>query len=180
MGRLSAVPTLVVIVGPIASGKSTVASGLGERFRARGRPVAVLDLDELVESIGGFVGLSGQRFRQAQMVFGRLVGASLDQGFDAIAHGPFLDRDEDHALLHAIPGGVTPRRVLLHTTFVVALQRVRADPDRGLSSYPDVLKATYERFDKLRSHMPRSEWAFDTTTTDAATIIDELAGSILG
>jgi hypothetical protein len=140
----------------------------------------VLDLDELVESIGGFVGLSGQRFRQAQLVFGRLVGAWLDQGFDAIAHGPFLDRDEDHALLQAIPGGVTPRRVLLHTTFVVALQRVRADPDRGLSSYPDVLKATYERFDKLRSHMPRSEWAFDTTTTDAATIIDELAGSILG
>lgn len=180
MGRLSAVPTLVVIVGPIASGKSTVAGGLGERFRACGRRVAVLDLDELVETIGGFVGLSGERFRQAQVVFGQLVGAWLDQGFDVIAHGPFFDRDEDQALLHAIPGGVRPRRVLLRTTFVVALERVRADPERVLSSYPDVLKATYDRVDELLSQMPPSEWAFDTTATDAATIIDELAGSILG
>jgi hypothetical protein len=28
--------------------------------------------------------------------------------------------------------------------------------------------------------MPPSEWAFDPTATDAATIIDELAASILG
>lgn len=172
-------PALVVIVGPIASGKSTVAGGLGERFRACGRPVAVLDLDELVETIGGFVGLSAERFRLAQVVFGRLVGAWLDQGFDVIAHGPFFDRDEDEALLHAIPAGVTPRRVLLHATLAVALERVRADPERLLSSYPDVLKATYERVDELLSQMPPSEWAFDTTTTDAATIVDDLAVSIL-
>lgn len=180
MGRLSAVSTLVVIVGPIASGKSTVAGGLGERFRACGRRVAVLDLDDLVETIGGFVGLPGERFRQAQVVFGQLVGAWLDQGFDVIAHGPFFDRDEDQALLHAIPGGVTPRRVLLRTTFAVALERVRADPERLLSRYPDVLKATYDRVDELLPQMPPAEWAFDTTTTDAATIIDELARSILG
>jgi adenylylsulfate kinase-like enzyme len=78
VGRLSAVPILVVIVGPIASGKTAVAGGLGERFRSCGRRVAVLDLDELVETIGGFVGLSGERFRQAQVVFGQLVGAWLD------------------------------------------------------------------------------------------------------
>jgi adenylylsulfate kinase-like enzyme len=64
VGRLNAVPTLVVIVGPIASGKSTVADALGERFRASGRQVAVLDLDELVETIGGFVGVSGALFRR--------------------------------------------------------------------------------------------------------------------
>jgi hypothetical protein len=97
-----------------------------------------------------------------------------------IAHGPFFDRDEDRALLHAIPGGVTPRRVLLRTTFVVALDRARADPERMLSSYPDILKATYDRIEELLPQMPPSEWAFDTTATDAATIIDEFAGSILG
>jgi hypothetical protein len=177
---LGAVPVLVVIVGSIASGKSTVAGGLGERFRACGRRVAVLDLDDLVEMIVGFVGLSGERFRQAQVVFGQLVGAWLDQGFDVIAHGPFFDRDEDQALLHEIPGGVTPRRVLLRTTFVVALERVRSDPERVLSRYPEVLKATYDRVDELLPQMPPSEWAFDTTATDAATIIDELAASILG
>ncbi len=73
-------PTLVVIVGPTASGKSTTARALGDRFRAAGRPVAVLDLDELVETIGGFVGLTDERFRQAQKVFGQLVGPWLDRG----------------------------------------------------------------------------------------------------
>jgi shikimate kinase len=173
------VATLVVIVGPIASGKSTVAVGLGERLRASGRRTAVLDLDEVVETIGGFVGLSGERFRQAQMVFGTLVGAWLDQGFDVIAHGPFFHRDEDIALLHALPDGVMPRRVLLHTTFPVALERVQADPERLLSSYPDFLEATYRRADELLPMMPPSDWTFDTTATDAQAIVDELAEALL-
>lgn len=102
MDRLNAVPTLIVVVGPIASGKSTIAEGLGERFRASGRLAAVLDLDEFVETIGGFAGLPGERCRQAQMVFGHWL------------------------------------------------------PTR-----------------------PPSEWIFDTTTTDAQAIADELAEALL-
>jgi hypothetical protein len=78
------VPELVVIVGPIASGKSTVAGALGRRFMAAGRAVAVLDLDDVVDTIGGFGDLTPQRFRQAQVVY----GAWLRQSFDVIAHGP--------------------------------------------------------------------------------------------
>jgi hypothetical protein len=33
---------------------------------------------------------------------------------------------------------------------------------------------------ELLPQMPPSEWTFDTSATDAAAIIDELAGSILG
>lgn len=172
-------PTLVAIVGPIASGKSTVADALGERFRAAGRQTAVLDLDDLVETIGGFVGLPGERLHQAQIVFGQLVGAWLDQGFDVIAHGPFFDRDEDAALLHALPDGIEPQRVLLHTTFPVALERVSADPERLLSSFPDVLEATYDRVDELLLTMPTAEWTFDTTDADARTIVDRLAEALL-
>jgi hypothetical protein len=76
------VPELVVIVGPIASGKSTVAGALGRRFMAAGRAVAVLDLDDVVDTIGGFGDLTPQRFRQAQVVYGQLVGAWLRQSFD--------------------------------------------------------------------------------------------------
>lgn len=177
--RLTSVPTLVVIVGPIASGKSTVASALGERFRASGRQVAVLDLDELVETIGGFVDRPGEQFRQAQVVFGKLVAAWLDQGFDVIAHGPFFQPDEDERLLHAVSENVTPRRVLLHATLEVALERVTADPERVLSSVPDILKATYDRVAELLPTMPQNEWTFDTTTADTQTIVDQLAEALL-
>ena len=167
-------PTLVVIVGPIASGKSTVAAALGERLRAAGRPTAVSDLDDLVDTIGGFAGLPADRFRLAQQVFGRLVGAWLAHGVDVVAHGPFLAPEEDAALLHDVPTGVAPRRVLLRTTLATALERARDDPDRVLSSHPGILAATYERFERLLPTMPPCEWTFDTTTTDVPTIVDEL------
>lgn len=178
MRRLDVVPTLVVIVGPIASGKSTVADALGQRLRASGRPAAVLDLDEVVESIGGFVGLPGDLFRHAQLVFGQLVGAWLDRDVDVIAHGPFFHRDEDAALLHAVPDGIRPRRVRLHSTFPVALERVRADPERLISNHPEFLRATYERVDELLPTMPPSEWIFDTTAIEAQVIVDQLAEAL--
>ena len=39
--------TLIVINGPIAAGKSTVAQALGQQLRQTGHPAAVVDLDEL-------------------------------------------------------------------------------------------------------------------------------------
>lgn len=169
---------LVVIVGPIASGKSTVAAALGSQLRASGRRVAILDLDDVVETIGGFVNLEPDHFLRAHLVFGRLVRSWLDQGFDVIAHGPFIDGDEDAAVLHDLPVQVRPRRVLLLATFAVALERVMADPDRMLSRYPDVLRATYDRFEAVRPSMEPSEWTFDTTTLDAEEIVEQLTDSL--
>jgi shikimate kinase len=177
--RLGDVPALVVIVGPIASGKSTVADALGRRFRKAGRQVAVVDLDELVDTIGGFVDLTGEQFRQTQAVFGQLVGAWLEQNFDVIAHGPFFERHEDDALLHALPDGVILQRVLLQATYEAALERVAADPERILSRDPDVLRWTYDRVDQLVPTMPPSDWVFDTTTTKSQTIVDHLAEALL-
>lgn len=139
----------------------------------------MLDLDDLVETIGGFVGLPSERFLRSQLVFGTLVGARLEQGFDIIAHGPFFQTEENEALVRAVPENVTPRRVLPHSTFEVALERVADDPDRTLSSYPDFLKATYDRVTDLLPSMPSSEWSFDTTTTDADMIVDHLAEALL-
>ena len=170
---------LVVIVGPIASGKSTVAHALAERFRTSGRRVAVLDVDEVVETIGGFTDLSAARFQQAMFVFGELVGVWLGQGYDVVAHGPFFRRYEDEAILHAVPAGIEPRRVLLLSTLDAAFERVKGNPDRSLSINPDLLKDTYERVAELLPTMLPSEWVFDTTTTAPSTIVDRIAETLL-
>jgi shikimate kinase len=165
---------LVVIVGPIASGKSTVAQALGAALRGEGRPVAVLDLDDVVESIGGFVGLSSEDFHRAQVVFGQLVSSWLDQDMDVIAHGPFLSSHEDAMLVQALPEGVRARRVLLTTTRSVAFERVAADPWRQLSEYPEVLDAMYDRFEELLPSLTPAEWSFDTANVDVEQIVGEL------
>ncbi|MCA1722159.1 MAG: adenylyl-sulfate kinase [Actinobacteria bacterium] len=73
---------LVVIIGPIASGKSTVAAGVAQRLRDQGRRVALVDLDEVVAMAGGFVELSPADFGQTQLVCGQLARAWLRAGWD--------------------------------------------------------------------------------------------------
>ena len=172
-------PELVVIIGPIASGKSTVGEGLGARLREAGRSVAVLDLDEIVETIGGFADLSPEHFRQAQLVFGKLVGAWLRAGFDAIAHGPFFQHEERNAVVHDVPDGVTLKTVLLHSTYETAVKRVDADADRKLSKNLELLRHTYSRVEALLPELPPADWSFDTTTTASQQIVDEVADALM-
>jgi shikimate kinase len=174
-------PTLVIIVGPIASGKSTLAARLGVRLRAAGRPVAVVDVDDVVDTIGGFGGFGGltpARFRQAQRVHGTLVGAWLTQGVHVVAHGPFYDSDEIDALLHAVPEGVEGRWVHLHTSYQTALERVTDDPDRLLSKDPERLRRAYERADALRPTLPAAEWTFDTNDLSVDVITERVAAHL--
>lgn len=71
---------------------------------------------------------------------GELVGAWLRQRVDVIAHGPFFQRQEDEALLHAVPDGIEPRRVQLLATYEAA---------RDLSKDPGLLRLTYDRVESL-------------------------------
>ncbi len=170
---------LVVIIGPIASGKSTIASALVRRFPAAGRAVAVVDLDDVVDTIGGFGDLTAERFHQAQVVYGELVGAWLRQRVDVIAHGPFFERQEDEALLHAVPDGIEPRRAQLLASYEAALERVTGDPARGLMKDPGLLRLTYDRVESLLPAMPAPEWKFDTATMSRREIVDDLAAALL-
>lgn len=172
--------TLVMIVGPIASGKSTVAADLGARFRAAGRHVAVLDLDDHVMTIGGFVGLEPVRFATSVVVFGDLVGAWLREGFDVIAHGPFFQGDEDAAVVRTAPIGTEILRVELRCTYQVALERVTADAARRhLSANAEFLRNTYDRFGDLRPLMHPADHVFDTTVTGWEDIAGALARVLL-
>ena len=60
----------------------------------------MVDLDDVVATIGGFGGLSPERFRDAQVAYGGLVGAWLRRGSDVIAHGPIFEPAEERAVLH--------------------------------------------------------------------------------
>jgi hypothetical protein len=176
---VEAVPELVVIVGPIASGKSTVADALGDRLRKAGRSVAVLDLDDVVATIGGFADLTPERWLQAQIVFGEAIGAWLNQGLDVVAHGPFFELQENQALLHCVPAGVVPRRALLLATYEAALERVALDHGRALSKDPQVLRLAYDRVASLLPTMPHCEWTYDTTKMSGRAIVDDLAAALL-
>src|SRR3712207_119231 len=94
---------MLVLTGPIAAGKSTVAAAVATRLRAAGREVAVLDFDDVVQTVGGFKGITHARAAAALRVFAELVGAWLREGADVMAHGPFFAADEHSAIVGRVP-----------------------------------------------------------------------------
>ena len=167
---------LVVITGPIASGKSVVSIALADRLNAAGLSVAVADLDDTVTTMDA----SSEEFEltwdRAREVHSYLVGQWLSSGVDAvIAHGPFYSVSETSALLRQVPAGIAVRRVMLLATYEVALKRVTGDSSRGLSKDSTFLRSTYERFLQLLPDIEICEWTFNSTTSvgDIVTTITE-------
>lgn len=170
---------LVVIFGPIASGKSSVAEALGARLRNAGRETAVLEVDDVVETIGGFVGLKRERFHQSFTVHSHLVGAWLDNDVDVIAVGPFYEEHELEGLIAVSSKADIVHWTLLRVSFEVALRRVGGDPTRVLSKDPQVLRSAYNRFESLVPTLPPCDSTFDTGVTPVGQVVETLA-SVFG
>jgi hypothetical protein len=173
------VAILVVIFGPIASGKSSVAEALGRRLRHAGRDTAVLEVDDVVDTIGGFSDLKRERFNQSFTVHGHLVGAWLDNDVDVIAVGPFYEEHEVEGLIAASSKADKVHWTLLQVAFEVALSRVGGDPTRVLSKDPQVLRNAYNRFESLVPTLPPCDSTFDTGVTSVSHVVETLA-SVLG
>lgn len=92
-----------------------------------------------------------------------------------VAHGPAYTDEETTALMAHVPPGTPTLRVMLLAPYDVALARVTGDPERGLSRDPTILRSTHERFAALLPTIAACDHTFDTTTTPAARIADELA-----
>ncbi len=172
------VQCLIVIVGPVASGKSTLAGAVGARLRDEGQEVAVLDLDEAVEASGNWTELTADRFRNAQVAFGKHIAAWLAQGVDVIAHGPLFEPGAMEAILNNIPPATQVSYVRLTTTYEAALERVAADRNRQISRDPDFLRMSYDRIGPLLDALP-AHWTFDTTSTPSDDIVEELTAAVL-
>ncbi|HEV7722374.1 MAG TPA: hypothetical protein VGO60_13870 [Iamia sp.] len=176
--RLS--PRLVVIIGPIGSGKSTVAGLLAARLVAAGLTVATPDVDEVVVMGTGPADAFDTMWSRGRRVHGAVVGAWLRSGVDVvIAHGPAYTDEETEALMADVPAGTPTTRVMLLAPYAVALERVTGDPLRGVSKDPAFLRSTHERFAALRPAIPPCDHTFDTSSLSADRLADTLAAELL-
>lgn len=170
---------LVVITGPIASGKSTVARGLTEHCRNEGRSAVAVDLDDVVTMLRAPLDRFERSWQQARKVHGEFVAAWLDAGVDVvIAHGPFYTDDETAALLGPVPATITPRRVMLLASLETAVAGVTMDVSRKASRDPEFLRATHDRFQRLLPKIAACEWVFDTATVSADHVVMTIGSAI--
>jgi thymidylate kinase len=174
------VAILVVVIGPIGAGKSTVARLLAERLVAAGRTVATPDVDDVVMMAGGPPERFDDVWSWGRRAHGAVVGGWLRTGVDVvIAHGPAYTADETEALMADVPEGTPTVRVLLLAPYDVALARVVDDPARGLSRDPAFLRATHERFADLLPEIAPCDHTFATGEASAERIADTLAAALL-
>jgi adenylylsulfate kinase-like enzyme len=141
-------PALVVIVGPIAAGKSTLAAAVAQRLRARGEAVAVVGLDSVAE-----MALPTLDWEWAHEVHGQLVRAWLATPVrTVVAEGPSTAAEVDR-LMRCLPRDVEVLTVVLTTRYEVALRRAQQDPDREISKDPEFLRGDHDRFESSRPHL---------------------------
>lgn len=158
-----AVPlAFVLLVGPQASGKSTVARSLSEELRRQGELVALVELDQIAEMALPTLPSWDTAVRVFAMVAGEWARADLTC---VIAEG-IGSQDEVSILLDHTAAAAAIVTVVMTTPFEAALSRAQADPTRGASRDHRWLADRYQ------------EWSVEVGRIDADVQIDASALSV--
>jgi shikimate kinase len=147
--KASLEPVLVLISGPIASGKTTAILGLASLARQWGLPAAAIDIDELVEMTAGDWSQANEGHRRlAWQLASVLIDKLIQSGIVLIAvGGSTLSPKEWDELLKRIETAPQTLYVRLRVSFEEALQRARSDPDRVSTKDGTFLAQQYKRLD---------------------------------
>jgi energy-coupling factor transporter ATP-binding protein EcfA2 len=160
---------LVLIIGPIASGKSTLADTVAGKLRSRGEAVTVVGLDTVAEMALPTLA----NWSWAHEVHGQLVGAWLEKPIPTvIAEGPETPEEIEQIMRH-VGSDVSVRKVLITTSYETALARAIQDPTRGLSKDPVFLRRMYQRFELTRPDIAH-DIQFDTNELSSDDIAEQV------
>ncbi len=170
---------VIVITGPIASGKSTVARELARALAADGVRAAVIDLDLLHDELIATGSAPGDStWTQARHRAATAANAfSRDGVAVVIAEGSFnLPVDRANFAEGLVPDS-GPVYVTLQVSFAEALRRAQGDATRGRSRDPLFLGPYFADRREVLSATPATDLVIDTeqtTATEAASSIARL------
>jgi lactoylglutathione lyase len=168
---MSAPSKLLVISGPIAAGKSTVAAALATAFRDSGRTAAVVDLDRIYMMFDARPPMTDPRIsRQARRAAAALTDQFVLEGIElVIVEGTFWTESERDELTCRLTTLVRPAFLTLRVAVEEALRRVQGDPGRRASRNPVFLRASHADFDAV-THIP-TDATIDSTSLTVDAIV---------
>lgn len=145
---------VVVISGPIASGKSALSRAVAARLEEEcGTSASVIDLDIVYEmlDVRGRPKGDERLWAQARRVAGGLGRVLLSEHrLVVVEGGDFATSAALAEFENELPAEVDVRLVLLDLDLETAFQRARSDDSRGVSKNREFLEAHYAGF--------RTEW----------------------
>jgi chloramphenicol 3-O-phosphotransferase len=170
-------PMVLVICGPIASGKSTLARAVAQLFERQGADVTAVDLDLVYEFFErGAPKASAPTWRRARRTAAGLTDVLLGEDVGVVVvEGDFLTAEEREEYLTALRSAVVPLFVTLKVSVDVALQRVEQDATRRISRDPEFLRRHYEQMREAIRVRPATDFVLDTSLVS----VDEAARTIV-
>jgi hypothetical protein len=169
---------LVVLTGPIAAGKNTVAGHLARQLTDGGCSVVVADVDDVAGMVGAPGAAAAGLWFAAHEVHGALVGQWMRSAVDVvIAVGPIYSLEEQTAFTRTLQDTAAVRWVVIDAPVSVTLGRARANSNRGVSRDPEFHHAAHRRFRELLPAIP-AELTFDSSVLSADEIATAIAGTV--
>jgi shikimate kinase len=161
---------LIVICGPIASGKSTLARAVARELEQAGTPSAAVDLDLLYAMLDhqGRAWADERKWTRARRAAAALADRFLADGIAVVLEGDFITGGGRGDFVSALRSAIEPRFVTLRVPFECALARTQSDPTRGVSRDPDFLRWHYDATADAFQALPKSDLALDTSRIDVA------------
>jgi chloramphenicol 3-O-phosphotransferase len=173
--------SIIVVNGPIASGKSTVATMLAGIAEKQGRRSAVIDLDLLWLMLDHQLLRSGklEHWLVARRAAAVLTDEFIDSGVELVViNGPFFTTEERAAYLRHLRSTADVRFVTLRVSFEESYRRVQADQNpRPVSNNRDWLGAQHAVSASLLMNLPSSDLIIDTDDVAPETVASQIAGS---
>ena len=143
---------VLVITGPIASGKSTLGRAVAVELDGRGLDSAVVDLDLVYEMLDPRRGQKTDeaRWREARRLAGKIALALRGQRSAVVVEGEFATEEQRADFCAELPHEWRVSFVTLTVDFDEAWRRAIADPTRGMSKDRDFLAAHYRALGSAR------------------------------
>ena len=135
-------PVVVVLAGPQASGKSTLAAGLANERRRRGESVALVELDQ----IAAMALPTLPSWRIAHRVFELVVREWATEDMSCVIAEGSGSAVEVAGLRSALPAAAPLLTVAVSVTLPVAYERAQRAASRGISRQYDFLEDVYQRW----------------------------------
>ena len=141
---------VVLISGPIASGKSALGRAVAGRLdEVPGSGCAVIDLDLVYEMLDPRRRPKSdqQLWAEARRVAAGVAGVLLGEGRSVVVEGgDFSTKEQLDEFEHELPGDAEVRLVRLDVDLETALRRTRADDSRGVSKDAAFMSGHYAEF----------------------------------
>jgi hypothetical protein len=169
----------ILISGPIASGKSTLARDVVARL-SEGQPAGLVELDLLRSMIVAARRPEAEVWAIVRRLAATLASALESEGITTVVIEGSLDRDGYAADLDPdVPSGGQSLMVVLRVSEASALARARRDPTRGLSRDPEFLAAHFEERQSVAVPVGALEIDSDqVSASEAVQLVIEAVGRI--